>query len=163
MSIHLSISRRKPCGLYVRWRLRKLKCTKKEKRENGKLCNFQPFTINFLLFAPAVIIVDRALCVRTPHFLYSDFSRELKEIKYQRKIKNFNFFLYFFRVLSLTIVTTKFSFSPLNSHFSFHAMAIFCYLWRGRGCYKGKKFLSICAFLIRNTTIRHLSCCGQSR
>jgi hypothetical protein len=48
-------------------------------KENGKLCNFQPFTINFLLFATAVIIVvvDGALCVRTPHFLYTDFYAEV--------------------------------------------------------------------------------------
>lgn len=60
---------------------------KRRIEENGKVCNFQPFTINFLLFATDVDVVVIFVCTHTTFYI-SDFcmsQKKAREIKYQRK------------------------------------------------------------------------------
>lgn len=73
----------------VGYALAHLRKRKRRIEENGKVCNFQPFTINFLLFATDVDVVVIFSCVRTPHFIFLIFAWTQKKgegkIKYQRK------------------------------------------------------------------------------
>lgn len=73
----------------VGYALAHLRKRKRRIEENGKVCNFQPFTINFLLFATDVDVVVIFSCVRTPHFIFLIFAWAQKKgegkIKYQQK------------------------------------------------------------------------------